>query len=214
MSSNLALTPQDSDSGKSLLWTFFSPIVGLKTSLVTCPTLDGSSPARPTIDNGEMSNAPLYSALSLTQRGMLLTSMSVVHYRVFYLDGAIESKCAFRADDPYTGRAVASRITPPHTVDLIKRFLCKQEGIPYSDKTSLFVSLTCESELDDKDRLQVLSGGGPGWSADDPMAIVIKDPLCSSSHLMGNTEAVTGAPMSSNGTCPVSNRDDNSIDCE
>jgi hypothetical protein len=161
-----------------------------------------------------MLTTPLYSTLSLTQQGILLTSMSVVHYRVFYLDGAIESKYAFRADDPYTGRAVASRITPPHTVDLIKRFLCKQEGIPYSDKTSLFVSLTCESELDDKDRLQVLSSGGPGWSADDPMALVIKDPVYSSSHLTGNTDVITGAAIALNGTWLVSNRDDNSIDRE
>jgi WD40 repeat protein len=100
----------------------------------------------------------------------------LVYYQIFSPDGAIESKCSFSEDDPFTGRAVAARITPPRTVQSIKRFLCKQEKISAVDDVDLLASaLTGESKLSDQDRLQILSQDGPGSVADDPMALVIKN---------------------------------------
>jgi WD40 repeat protein len=108
----------------------------------------------------------------------------IVYYQIFSLDGAMESKCAFRGDDPYTGRIVASRITPPRTVELIKRCLCRQEGIPDVESTKLFEAVAGEYELGNEDRPPILARGGPGWSADDPMALIIKSASPSRTPLM------------------------------
>jgi WD40 repeat protein len=98
-----------------------------------------------------------------------------VYYQVFSPDGAIESKHFFSEGDPYTGRVVASRITPPHTVKCIKRFLCKQENISDFEQTDLFATITSDSGLSDQAGLQILSGNGPGSAADNPMALIIND---------------------------------------
>lgn len=99
----------------------------------------------------------------------------IVYYQVFSPDGAVESKQSFIEDDPYTGRVVASRITPPHTVKCVKRFLCKQEDITDFDNTDLFVTLTSDSGLSDQTRLRILTMDGPGSAEDDPMALIIND---------------------------------------
>lgn len=99
-----------------------------------------------------------------------------MYYQIFSPYGAIESKCSFNEKDPFTGRIIASRITPPRTVDNIKTFLLNQENISNIKDVGLFASaLTSESELSDQDRPQILAQGGPGSVADDPMALIIKD---------------------------------------
>jgi hypothetical protein len=101
----------------------------------------------------------------------------------------MESKCAFRENDPYTGQVVASHITPPRTVKLIKRYLCKREGIEGVESTDLLAAVAGDHKLGDEDRPQILAMDGPGWSADDPMALIIKNashtpPMTSQSNIV------------------------------
>jgi WD40 repeat protein len=155
---------------------------------------------------------------------MLNTKTVVVHYQIFTLDGVIESKCSFREDDPYVGRVVASHITPPRTAKLIKRFLCKREGIADVESTDLFATVSGENELGDQERPSIVARDGPGGSADDPMALIIKNvshppPPMSQSHIVPfepsrfsstpivlnrHTDAVWSIAISSDGTRLVS----------
>jgi WD40 repeat protein len=87
------------------------------------------------------------------------------------------------------GRVVASHITPPRTVKLIKRYLCKREGIADVESTDLFATVSGENELGDQERPSIVARDGPGWSADDPMALIVKKashppPMPSQSHIV------------------------------
>jgi WD40 repeat protein len=100
----------------------------------------------------------------------------LVYYQIFSADGVVESKCSYNENNPYTGRVIASHITPPRTVESIKRFLCKREKISNFQHTDLLVSiLTSMTELSSQGYPQILALDGPGSVADDPMALVIKN---------------------------------------
>jgi WD40 repeat protein len=120
-----------------------------------------------------------------------------VYYQIFSSKGAIESKCSFDENDPFTGRVFASRITPPRTVDGIKKFLLDQEKISDATDVELFASaLTSESGLSDQDRPKILAQDGPGSVADDPMALIIKylPPVVSESTNIATISNSTQSP--------------------
>jgi WD40 repeat protein len=74
-------------------------------------------------------------------------------------------------------------------VKLIKRYLCKREGIADVESTDLFATVSGENELGDQERPSIVARDGPGWSADDPMALIVKSvshppPMTSQSHIV------------------------------
>jgi WD40 repeat protein len=74
-------------------------------------------------------------------------------------------------------------------VKLIKRFLCKREGIADVESTDLFATVSDEHELGDQERPSIVARDGPGWSVDDPMALIVKNvshppPMTSQSHIV------------------------------
>jgi hypothetical protein len=104
----------------------------------------------------------------------MITAILPVFYQVFSSDGAIRSKCAFRENDPYTGRVIATRITPPHTAQTVKKFICKEEGIADIEGVDLLTSLTSNLALNDQDNVPILAHDGPGTTVDNPVVIVVK----------------------------------------
>jgi hypothetical protein len=63
-------------------------------------------------------------------------------------------------------------ITPPHTASSIVRCLCFAEKISDHQNMRLFLDLSSESPLEDKTPVSILTGGGAGFNADEPMALV------------------------------------------
>jgi hypothetical protein len=69
-------------------------------------------------------------------------------------------------------------LPPPRTVKLIKKFLCKREGIPDVGSVDLLASaLNHEPALDDDDVLVIMARDRPGSDPNEPMAVIIKDSL-------------------------------------
>jgi hypothetical protein len=100
----------------------------------------------------------------------------LVYYQVYSEGEAVPAKTAFTDQDPYIGRIVAKRIAPPHTATTIKRYLSKQEDISNYNCTVLFSALSSSSPLDDHGHVSILTNEGPGYTLEDPMALVVSDP--------------------------------------
>ena len=98
----------------------------------------------------------------------------VVYYRVYTEDGAIPSKTPLNAGDPYLARILAKSVAPPHTVSSLKRCLSKVESIVNHRQTSLYLSTSSQTPMDDGHRLSLLNGSGPGSIPQEPMALVVK----------------------------------------
>jgi hypothetical protein len=75
--------------------------------------------------------------------------------------------------DIYIGRVAVTRVTPPQTIELVKRLLCNIEHIPFADDLDLYATINSESPLDDAGRAEIF-GDGLGPSADNPVALVVK----------------------------------------
>jgi len=97
-----------------------------------------------------------------------------LYYRVYTEDGAIPSNAPLDAGDPYLARILAKSVAPPHTVSSLKRCLSKVESIVNHRKTSLFLSTSSQTPMDDGHRLSLLNGSGPGSTPQEPMALVVK----------------------------------------
>jgi hypothetical protein len=98
-----------------------------------------------------------------------------VYYRVYAEDGAVESVNPVHSDDPYLGHISAELVTPPLTVISLKRCLSGVENIGGETAiTSLFVSASSQTPMDDGDRMSILEDRGPGYTPNDPIALVAK----------------------------------------
>jgi hypothetical protein len=96
-----------------------------------------------------------------------------VYYRVYAEDGAIETVNPVYSDDPYLGRILARRVAPPHTASSLRRCLSNVENIGTDIQTSLFIATSSESPMDNSDRMSILAHTGPGYTANEPVALVI-----------------------------------------
>ena len=95
-----------------------------------------------------------------------------VYYRTYAENGAIPSKNPVYSDDPYLARIPATRITPPHTAINLKKCLSGAEDIDINITTSLFTSASSPTPLEDNDNVSILTHPGPGYTPNEPMALV------------------------------------------
>jgi hypothetical protein len=97
-----------------------------------------------------------------------------VYYRLFAEDGPIPSRNTVYSDDPCLGRIRADLVTPPHTALNVKKCLSGYEEIGENTPTSLFVSASNPTPMDDTGSVSILACRGPGYSPSEPMALVCK----------------------------------------
>jgi len=95
-----------------------------------------------------------------------------VYYRVYSPAGGVEVKNPEFPEDPYLGRTLAIRITPPHLAASVKRHICGREDITDYDNTSLFTDILCLTPLDDSEAVHILDRAGTGSTPGDPVALV------------------------------------------
>jgi len=97
-----------------------------------------------------------------------------IFYRVFAEDGAIPSSNPVYSDDPSLGRIVAKLVTPPHTALNLKRCLSGIENIDVNIMTSLYISASSQTPMDDSGRVSILAYPGPGCTPSEPLALVAR----------------------------------------
>jgi hypothetical protein len=95
-----------------------------------------------------------------------------VHYRLYRETGEIPCKKPVDPSDPGLSRMNVNFLTPPHTPNTVKRCLCFAEQISDRETSKLFLDISGESELNDSTQALILFGAGPGFSLDNPMALV------------------------------------------
>ena len=116
-----------------------------------------------------------------------------VYYRVYTQDGAIPTVNPVYSDDPYLGRILAKCVAPPPEASSIRRCLSNVENISTDIQTNLFIATSSKSPMNDTDRVSILEHTGPGYTANEPVALVISslptNPLSLDAlfQLMGNT---------------------------
>jgi hypothetical protein len=95
-----------------------------------------------------------------------------VYYRVYSPAGGVEVKNPEFPEDPYLGRTLAIRITPPHLAASVKRHICGREDITDYEHTSLFTDISRLTPLDDSESVRILDRAGTGSTPGDPVALV------------------------------------------
>ena len=99
----------------------------------------------------------------------------LVYYRIYAEDGAtIPSKKPAALGDPFLGRIKARSVPPPHTSETVKRCIAKIENIKDRTSTSLFFTSYSQSPMADSDKVTILKSTGPGYTAQEPLALVAK----------------------------------------
>jgi len=109
-------------------------------------------------------------------RGSSLLLSPSVYYRVYSPAGGVEVKNPEFPDDPYLGRALAIRVTPPHTIASVKRHICGREDIANHKNTSLFDNILSRIPLDDSKPVHIFDHAEIGSTSGDPVALVMLEP--------------------------------------
>jgi hypothetical protein len=76
--------------------------------------------------------------------------------------------------DPLLGRVKAKAVPPPHALDTLRRSLARFEQVNDYTLTSVFLTLSSQSPLDDAGKVDILSRNGPGSAPHEPLAFVVK----------------------------------------
>jgi hypothetical protein len=113
--------------------------------------------------------------LTLFNACMMLIKISSVYYRVYTEDGAVMSKSSSETGDPSLGRILGRSVAPPHTVASLKKRLRDAEGVADHGRLELYLSCAAHSPMDDKSRISLLSGTGPGSFQQEPVALVVSN---------------------------------------
>jgi len=82
---------------------------------------------------------------------------------------------------------MSNLVPPPHTVASLKNCICRTEDIRDSASTSLFVSRSSQSALGDDMPIAITTSPGPGYKAEDPIALVIDLNSLNASDIFGDT---------------------------
>jgi len=113
-------------------------------------------------------------AVSGTSAGITMPAgPRYIYYRVYTEEQAIPSANPVYIDDPYLGRILAELVTPPHTAISVKHCLSSFEKIDNNIPTSLYVTASSQTPLDDAGRVSILAYPGPGCTPNEPMALVV-----------------------------------------
>ena len=115
---------------------------------------------------------------------LLITSrlLEEVYYLLYADDYEIPSKVAFDPERPSLGRIHVDSVAPPHSPTSIKRCISRVEENPalaWLQVADLFVDTLSDTPLKEG-HISILRADGPGWSPNEPMAIVqVKNPSIS-----------------------------------
>ena len=128
-----------------------------------------------TFGAGTRPSGPRYSELeSFRYRCLFNHQIAPVYYRLFVEDGPILTANPVYANDPYLGRIPADIVAPPHTAKDIKLCLSDVEHIRDNTSTSLFISTSGQTPIDDGRRVSISAYPGPGCAPHEPIALVVK----------------------------------------
>jgi len=92
-----------------------------------------------------------------------------IYYRLFTNGIGITSRQPAVVENPYLGQVARNSISPPQTVLQFKRRLCSFERITDFASSSLYLSASNKSPMDDGDRIPAL-----GSTIDNPMELVVE----------------------------------------
>jgi hypothetical protein len=104
------------------------------------------------------------------------------------------------ADNPSLSRIHARSIVPPHTIASLKSLLSSVENI--SGDTNLYVTLSSSTAMNDGERILLHTDTGPGLTAQEPMAFVVR---CSDAERTALADSPAALPETRYGThlsCP------------
>ena len=124
---------------------------------------------------------------------------SAVYYQTYGLNGPIRTKNIVYFDDPHL-HIPAQHVTPPHTAINLKHSLLGTENIDEDITTSLFISASSQTLMDDDGRVSILTYPGPGCTPHEPMTLVA---MISSSLLEEHAPQVADHLPSNEGTTPI-----------
>jgi hypothetical protein len=91
---------------------------------------------------------------------------------VYTKNGSIPLANPIYSDDSYLGRILADTVAPPHTGNSIKHCISSAENIDEKSASTLFVSVSSETPMDDAGRVPILEYPGPGYIPNEPMVLV------------------------------------------
>ena len=138
----------------------------------------------------ERPNGPRYSELEPFHYCCSFDNQIVtVYYRLYAEDGPIPTAHPVYTNDPYLGRIPADFVAPPHTAQDIKLCLSGIEHIGDDINTSLFISTSQRTPIDDDRHVSISTHSGPGCVPHEPIALVAKYTGSGSRPLEGVTAA-------------------------
>lgn len=100
----------------------------------------------------------------------LLTHLRTVYYRLYTMDGVIESYNPVYSNDLFTSRILPKFFGTP--ASSLKKHICKIEGLARSN-ASLFESLSSIFAIEDSTHLKLCGHFGAGISSREPMALLV-----------------------------------------
>jgi hypothetical protein len=89
-------------------------------------------------------------------------------------NGAIPSRKPLSASDIYLGCILASSVSPPHDAGTIKQYIYKVEKITAATASSLYMTPSDQTPIDDEAHVAIVACAGPGSVPDTPLALVFK----------------------------------------
>ncbi|KIM73953.1 hypothetical protein PILCRDRAFT_828691 [Piloderma croceum F 1598] len=147
------------------------------TNIGFASTLDSPSDAAVSDSPFNDTESSFVDTASLTHTSIevgTLVDPCYLFFRVFDEDGAIPTKNPPYSGDPYLGRIEAKSVCPPHTVASVRFRLAKAEGFDNrKTRSTLFLTISSPSPMNDDGRVDIFSGNGPGAVPHEPLALCI-----------------------------------------
>lgn len=101
---------------------------------------------------------------------------SLVYYHIFGPQSKLPSRNSFDPSDDTIGRVPARNIAPPRTARLIRQYIAHFEGLDPSHIAALYIDADSDGDaIPDDAKVGVMVDGGPGTTADLPLAIILND---------------------------------------
>ena len=99
--------------------------------------------------------------------------MHTVYYWLYTKEGPLESNNPIFSKDHFIGHISSKSVRPPHTAALLKRYICKIEGMEGLEKGTLYLLLSEKKPLDDSAHLACRGNSVPGPSEVDSVIFIV-----------------------------------------
>ncbi|KAF8302556.1 hypothetical protein DL93DRAFT_2090558, partial [Clavulina sp. PMI_390] len=117
---------------------------------------------------------PSYSQIDDKRRSISRPAQSLyLHYKLFHSGIPLTVRECFDYEERGIGRIKRTDISPPYTMQFVKKTICEVEGFEMSDIKA--VHMDGESEPTGDDVPVSFQLGSPGTSLDSPIAIVLEE---------------------------------------